>query len=152
MKTAFIFFLLGAAAGAYLLHLYQEPEPSLKTKARDTATHVKDSVADKLQDWHLTSDDIKTDLEKTGQVVRSKTAAAGDRIAAARIVAVVQAKFVLDRDLSALDLKIDCRDGEVRLEGTVATRELIGRATALALETDGVQRVTSLVKVKPRVP
>ena len=163
MKTALIFFLLGAIAGAYALHVYQQPEPSLAGKARaaaedaGTKTHeaaliMKDSLSDKLQDWHLTSDDIKADLEKTGEVVRSKAAAAGDRIGDARIVTVVKAKYVLDRDLSALDLNIDCRDGEVVLNGVVATPGLIGRATALALETDGVRRVTSHVKVKPRTP
>jgi len=162
MKTVFIF-ILGALAGAYLLHVYRQPAPSLTAQARtvaetvgakthDTAVSVKDSVSDKLQDWHLTADDIKADLDKTGQVVRSKTAAAGDRIGDARIVTVVKAKYVLDRDLSAHDLKIDCRDGEVLLTGVVATPALIGRATALALETDGVRRVTSLVKVKPHAP
>ena len=173
MKTAFIFFLLGAMAGAFALYLYQQPEPvaataahpgtTLSTKARataedvgastlDTARRVKDSVSDKLAEWHLTSDDIKADLAKTGQVVRTKAAAAGDRIGDARIVTVVKAKFVLDRDLSALDINIDCKDAEVVLNGVVATPDLIGRATALALDTDGVRLVTSRLKVKPRVP
>jgi uncharacterized membrane protein len=173
MKTAFIFFLLGAIAGAFALYVYQQPAPLSATgattgtalsakartaaedvgaKTRDTAERMKDSVSEKLVDWHLTSDDIKADLAKTGQVVRAKTATAGDRIADARIVTVVKAKFVLDRDLSALDISIDCRDGAVVLNGVVATPELIGRATALALETDGVHLVTSRLKVKPRAP
>lgn len=160
-------------AGAFALYVYQQPRPLTATaadsgaalsakarsaaedvgaKTRDTAERVKDSVAEKLVEWHLTGDDIKADLAKTGQVVRTKTAAMGDRISDARIVAVVKAKFVLDRDLSALDVNIDCTDGEVVLNGVVATPELIGRATALALETDGVHRVTSKLKVKTRVP
>lgn len=173
MKTALIFFLLGAIAGAFALYVYQQPAPaavaaastgsSLSSKARaavddigaktrDTAGRVKDSMADKLQEWHLTPDDIKADLAKTGQVVRSKTAVVGDRIGDARIVAVVKAKFVLDRDLSALDINADCRDGDVSLRGTVATHDLIGKAVVLALDTDGVHNVVSQLTVRPRVP
>jgi uncharacterized membrane protein len=173
VKTALIFFLLGAIAGAFALYVYQQPAPaavaaantgsSLSSKARaavddigaktrDTASRVKDSMADKLQEWHLTPDDIKADLAKTGQVVRSKTAVVGDRISDARIVAVVKAKFVLDRDLSALDINVDCRDGDVSLRGTVATHDLIGKAVVLALDTDGVHNVVSQLTVRPRVP
>ena len=172
MKTLFVF-LLGAIAGAFAYYVYEQPaRPSetaadtgaalsakarsaaddMGTKTRDAAVRVKDSVSEKLVEWHLTSDDIKADLAKTGQVVRSKTAAAGDRISDARIVTVVKAKYVLDRDLSALDIKIDCTDGAVVLNGIVATPELVGRATALALETDGVHLVTSRLKVKTKSP
>ena len=166
MFKALFFFLLGMAAGAYAMFYYQQPSVApgtsltaktratsndLATKTRDSAERMKDSVSDKLVEWHLTSDDIKADLAKTGEVVRTKAAAVGDRIGDARVVAVVKAKYVLDRDLSALDINIDCRDGEVTLHGTVATPELVGRATALALDTDGVHRVTSKLKVKIRV-
>ena len=172
MKILFIF-LLGAIAGGFALYVYQQPEPlsakaadtgaalsakarsaaeDVGAKTRDTAGRVKDSVSEKLVEWHLTSDDIKADLAKTGQVVRSKTAEAGDRIGDARIVTVVKAKYVLDRDLSALDINIGCTDGAVVLNGTVATPDLVGRATALALETDGVHLVTSRLKVKTKAP
>jgi osmotically-inducible protein OsmY len=173
MKTALISFLLGVIAGAFGLYLYQQPAPaavtatsagsSLSSKAhatadnlgartRATADRMTDSIADKLQDWHLTSDDIKADLAKTGEVVRSKTAGVGDRIGDGRIVAVVKAKFILDRDLSALDINVDCRDGEVSLRGTVATPDFIGKAVVLALDTDGVRNVVSKLTVRLRGP
>lgn len=169
MKTAFIFFLLGAIAGAFGLYVYLQPAPLSATaadtgsalsakarnaaedvgaKTRDTAGRVKDSVSEKLVEWHLTGSDIEADLAKTGQVVRSKAAIAGDRIGDARIVTVIKAKYVLDRDLSAPSIGVDCTDGAVVLNGAVATPELVGRATALALETDGVRLVTSRLKVQ----
>jgi osmotically-inducible protein OsmY len=168
MKSALIFLLLGGVLGAVALHLYTQREaeqpaatvqsadksqpndPSLADRARDTAHDVKDAVNDKLTAWHLTSDDIKNDIAKTGQVVRTKAQAVGEKISDARIVAVIKAKYVLDRDLSAIDIGVDSQDGEVALGGTVASPELIGQAIALALDTDGVRGVTSKITVAPK--
>jgi osmotically-inducible protein OsmY len=166
MKTALIFLLLGGILGAFALNLYnqrenqphatdasQTPEksspdnPSLADKARDTATDVKDEINEKLTEWHLTPDDIKNDLAKTGQIVRTKAQAVGEKITDARIVTVIKAKYVMDHDLSAIDISVDSQNGEVALGGTVASPELIGKAVVLALETDGVSGVTSRITV-----
>lgn len=169
MKNAFIFLLIGGILGAILLHLYTQREaqpqaaaapagghpagepapdaPSLSEKARETAGNVKDAVSDKLAEWHLTPDDIKSDLAKTGQVVRTKAQAVGEKISDARIVTVIKAKFVLDSSLSAPDISVESHEGEVTLGGTVASPELIGRALILALDTDGVRSVVSKITV-----
>lgn len=156
MRGALIFFLLGAIAGAFALNYYNQrearrgvepPTASLADKTRDAASDAKDTISTKLQDWHLTSDDIKRDLAKTGEVVRSKAAVAGEKITDARIVTVIKSKYVLDRDLSAIDINVDCKDGDVVLNGTVASAELIGRAAVLALDTNGVRNVTSRLTV-----
>jgi osmotically-inducible protein OsmY len=80
-------------------------------------------------------------------VVRSKAAVAGEKITDARILTVIKAKYVLDRDLSAIDINVDCKDGDVVLNGTVASADLIGRAAVLALDTNGVRNVTSRLTV-----
>jgi osmotically-inducible protein OsmY len=166
MKTALIFLLLGGILGAVALNLYNQREnqsqpanasqpaepsspadPSLADKARDTAGDVKDAINEKLTEWHLTPDDIKDDLAKTGQIVRTKTQAVGEKIADARIVTVIKAKYVLDHDLSAIDISVDSQNGAVELGGTVASPELIGKAVVLALDTDGVRGVTSKIAV-----
>ena len=165
MKTALIFLLLGGILGAVALNLYNQREnqenatvsqtagksqpadPSLADRAKDTATDVKDDINEKLTEWHLTPDDIKNDLAKTGQIVRTKAQAVGGKIADARIVTVVKAKYVMDRDLSAIDISVDSQDGEVALGGTVASPDLIGKAIVLALDTDGVRGVTSKISV-----
>ncbi|HWA09828.1 MAG TPA: BON domain-containing protein [Opitutaceae bacterium] len=162
MKTAFIFFLLGAVAGAWALNYYNQREAGERSagspaasgttftaKARDAANQAGEAITEKLVEWHLTADDIKADLARTGAVVRSKAAVAGEKISDARIVTVIKSKYVLDRELSAIDINVDCRDGEVTLRGTVASNALIGRATALALDTDGVHNVTARLAVAP---
>ena len=167
MKNAVIFLLLGVIIGYCSLRLYEERgpttiggEPSLAIRARssldeaaaktgDAASRARDSVADKLQEWHLTSDDIKNDLTRTGEVVRTKVLTAGESIADARVLAVIKSKYVLDRDLSAWDIGVNVDDGNVTLTGKIASQDLIGRAVALALDTEGVRRVASKLTVAP---
>ncbi len=152
-----IAFVLGAIVGAYSLRVYDRrsevpPEtsnPPVGDTARDAAVGMKDAVAEKLASWHLTGDDIKADLASSGQVVRSKAQVAGDRIVDARIVTVIKAKFVLDRNLSARDISVESRDGVVKLGGTVPSPALLGHAVMLALDTDGVVRVVSEIGLKP---
>lgn len=173
MKGALIIFVLGMVAGAIALNYMKErrateaatvesarpitttqaPTSSFVDRARDAASDARDAVADKLNDWHLSGSDIKRDLAQSGEVVRTKAKSAGSSIAAAtsnaRVVAVIKAKYTLDRDLSARAIEVSSDAGNVTLHGTVASEELIGRAVALALDTDGVVQVKSLLTVQP---
>lgn len=163
-------FILGVAAGAYGLYYYQnhraeapdkkdashtsatdEKNPSFGDRVRDDVKAAKDAVAAKFVEWHLTSDEIKKDLEHSGQVVRTKAVAVGETVASstsnARIVAVIKAKYTLDKELSARAIEVDCDKGDVTLRGNVASPALIAKAIALALDTDGVSKVQSLLAV-----
>jgi osmotically-inducible protein OsmY len=172
MKNAIIFFLLGTITGVCSLMLYERREgasnsgrevgdTSFSARARssisdaadktsEAAGRAKDSAEDKLREWHLTADEIKNDLAKTGEVVRSKARAAGEAISDARVLAVIKSKYVLDRDLSAWDISVEANDGNVTLTGKIASPELLGRAVRLALETDGVRLVTAKLVVTPK--
>ena len=148
MKALFIF-LVGFAAGILALAWYRDDFTPKATVAREKASALKDSIGQKLEDWHLTPEEIKADLRKTGEVVRSNAKAAGGTINDARLVAQINAKFVLDGDLSARAIDVDCTDGKVTLRGTVPSEALIGRAVALALDTSGVTHVNAKLTVKP---
>lgn len=130
-----------------------ERAESAAAKTKEAAIEAKDAVADKLVEWKLTPSDIKDDLAKTGRVVRDKTLAAGEKVGGAldnaRLVTVINGKYVSDSDLSALKINVDATDGVVTLKGTVASAELIGRAIALALHTEGVTQVISLLTIAP---
>jgi hypothetical protein len=138
MKAIF-FFLLGAVAGAYGMYVYAGRE-----------SEAKHGVAARLQEWKLDPDDVRADLGKTGQVVRARARAAGEQINDLRIVATIKAKYILDRDLSATDIHVQSRNGQVSLNGTVSAPEFVGKATALALDTEGVSNVTARVSVQAR--
>jgi len=133
----------------------QKTENAVSTaaeKTKDAAVDVKNAVSDKLTEWKLTPSDIKADLEKTGRVVRDKTVAAGEKVGGvvdnARIVTVINAKYVANSDLSALKINVDADNGVVTLNGTVKSAAFIGTAIELALDTDGVHQVVSLLKVE----
>src|SRR5690348_10199096 len=101
-----VIFLVGAGCGAGGLYYMQrsdrpaEVAGGVSDRVKESASDARDAISGKLADWKLTPDDIKRDLAKGGEIVRDKAAVAGERIADARIVTVVNAKFVLDRDLS----------------------------------------------------
>lgn len=120
-------------------------------KTKEVAVDTKDAIGAKLTEWNLTPSDIKADLEKSGRVVREKSIAAGEKVGGAldnaRLVTVINGKYVADSDLSALKINVDASEGVVTLKGAVATHDLIGRAIALALNTDGVSQVISLLTI-----
>src|SRR5450432_1430919 len=157
MKSFLFIFLLGAAAGAYGLHYYNQHEvtpttrvetvtpaptvttttpstsgstkPSVMDQARDTASSARDAISDKLVQWHLTGPEIRDDLARTGEVVRVKAQAAGERLATAaangKVIAYVKAKYAFDKELSARSIDVDCTDGKVSLRGTLPSAEQI---------------------------
>jgi len=167
MKSILLF-LLGAVVGAFAYSLYiaretkplatavEAPTPtptppsapsaetrSLGERAAETTTELKDTLAAKAKEWRLTPEDIKRELQKGGQIVREKATVAGGKIADVRIITVIKSKYVLDRDLSAMDIKVDCTDGKVTLTGALASATLVSKAILLAMDTDGVVNVTS---------
>lgn len=156
MKTAFLFLLIGAIAGVLGWRYYERTQnPTLAQRAgdlvdktRDVATDTKDAVASKAEDWKLNSESIKEELAKTGQIVRKNAKAAGEVIDDARIIAVIKGKYVMVKELSAFAITVDCKDGRVRLTGSVSSPEHIGKAVKLALETNGVQDVVSQLVVR----
>jgi hyperosmotically inducible protein len=114
----------------------------------DVARHADDNI----KTWRLSGDEIRADLNKSGRVVREKTVAAGNKMATgidnARITTSVKAKYAADRMVSALTIDADTNNGVVTLKGTANSTEAIARAIELALETDGVHQVVSLLTVK----
>jgi hypothetical protein len=122
-------------------------------KTADAAVRTKDAVAKKMEEWKLSPDDIRDDFQKTGRIVRSKSIGLGQRVGEAvddaRVVTAIKAKYLTDRELSALSISVSSEKGLVTLNGSVKSLDLAGRATALALDTDGVTSVVSLLRVGP---
>ncbi len=121
-------------------------------KTKDAAIDAKNAIGDKLTEWKLTPSDLKADLQKGGRIVREKAATGaartGEAFDNAKVVTVINAKLVGDSQLSALKINVDATNGVVTLKGTVKSIDLIGRAMALALDTDGVTQVVSLLTVE----
>jgi osmotically-inducible protein OsmY len=158
MRT-FLALVLGVAFGAAAVWFYStyRDDPRMRSaaqKVEDAAKTTSDAAQDKLRALHLSSEDIKNELMRTGGVVRREASAAGhaiaDATADARITAAIKTKLVASRDLSALNISVNTTAGVVTLSGFVSSPEHIGKAILLAMETDGVREVASTLQVKPK--
>lgn len=167
MRTLIAFILVALLA----FFAYQYLGPKEKREMHRTgddisrgAERAKDSIAsgaEKIKEnWDKTvvdfdRDKIKEEMARTGRVVRQKAREAGaviaDATADARVTAAIKAKYVADRDLSALKISVNTTGGLVTLSGTVSSLDSIGQAIRLALETDGVREVVSTLQVEGQV-
>jgi osmotically-inducible protein OsmY len=133
---------------------YEQSAAQLQNSATEAAHNLSDAMRAKLDTLDLSTDKIKDELAKNGQVVRRKAVDIGDKAADAasdaRAVAEIKAKYAADSTLSAWDISVSCNQGHVTLSGTVSSPEDVGRAMAIALDADGVRDVTSTLVVKPK--
>ena len=156
MKKGLFILVLGAVLGVIGWRYYERavnPTPGQRLdravdQTRDAAAEAKRAVAGEAEGGKITSGKIKEELAATGQKVRSEARTVGDRANDARIIAVIKGKYMVDSNISVLAISVDCRDGEVKLTGSVTSDEHIGRAVNLAEQTRGVRNVISLLVVK----
>lgn len=114
---------------------------------------MRDTVSGKTDEWKLSTTDIKAELESTGRVVREKSASDrqkfGEEADNTRIATVINSKLVIESEAVAPKIDVGVDRGVVTLKGSVRSTEMVGYAIALALDTEGVSRVISLITVDP---
>ncbi len=130
-------------------HATAQAEKALES-ARTATEQARQALAARLEALDLRPEDIREDLEEQGKVLRRKARdmgeAASDAALDTRATAAIKTKLAADPDLSALSISVTTTEGRVTLSGTVASPELIGKAIALALETEGVREVVSTIR------
>jgi osmotically-inducible protein OsmY len=85
--------------------------------------------------------------------VRTKETAAGAPTGSMDddvIKTMVKGKLQADSETSKASIDADAHNGEVTLKGTADSASQVGRAIALALDTQGVTKVSSDVKVSAK--
>lgn len=157
MKEFFIGFILGIALTLATVWYFAigRNQPDIRRAQEVAATTVQQAVGlvdAKLSAWHLTTPEIKAELAATGKVIRRSARefglAAASTATDAAITAKIKAKYLAERQLSAWNISVNTTDGHVTLAGSVPSHDLIAKAMALALETEGVRDVTSNLQVK----
>lgn len=68
-------------------------------------------------------------------------------VADAGITASINAKYVKDQEVSAIDINVDTREGVVTLYGSVSSHAIEEKAIALASEQPGVKKIISKITV-----
>ena len=155
MKRFLFGILVGAVIVLGLIWHYSHSHDHVELIRRDlthAAQNATQYVEEKLGTTNLSRQEILDELQKTGRVVRRKAEDLGHSIAEAtadpRTVAVIKAKLLADQNLASLNISVACNQGNVTLSGTATSPENIKKAVKLALEVDGVNQVTSTLKVK----
>ena len=98
----------------------------------------------------MSASDIQSDLDRGVTIVRTKDSVVGAPTGSTDddvIKTMVKGKLQADSETAKASIDVEASNGEVTLKGSADSADLVGRAMALALDTQGVTKVSSDVKV-----
>jgi osmotically-inducible protein OsmY len=107
-------------------------------------------ISARITEWRLGSTEIQSDLDRGVTIVRTKDNVVGAPTGSTDddvIKTMVKGKMQADSEASKASIDVDAKQGEVMLKGTADSAATVGRAIALALDTQGVTKVSADVKV-----
>lgn len=119
------------------------------------ATTTGADLTTRLSEWRLSDADIQADLDRGNAIVRTKDSIVGAPTGSTDddlLKTMIKGKFMADHDTAKGKVEVAVKDGEATLTGTAASASQIGRAIALALDTPGVTKVSSELKVEAKTP
>ncbi|PTX95486.1 BON domain-containing protein [Opitutus sp. ER46] len=128
----------------------------MRSAANSASGAIGDAVSGiattaRIAEWNLKPSDIAADLAADREIIRTKDAGAGaptGKADADVLENLVKGRLNADSAIAPLKLDVDAnKTGEVKLSGKAKTPEDVGRAIALALDTEGVTKVTSKIKL-----
>jgi hypothetical protein len=125
------------------------PTGNTSSTADQTASATKPDISARLAEWKLAPDDIKSEFDSSGQVVRTREAGPGEPTGPMDTMLITQVNDKLkgDADTSGQNITVSANQGIVTLDGSAASLQQIGKAVALTLDTDGVTKTISKIKL-----
>jgi osmotically-inducible protein OsmY len=120
--------------------------------AGNAISNAANSVAHsaRMTEWRLNAADIQADITANKEIVRTKTSAGAPtgNMDKSTLKAAVEGRIKADPELATFKIDVDPgANGEINLDGEVNSAEQVGKAIALALDTDGVATVKSKIEV-----
>jgi hypothetical protein len=112
-------------------------------------------IEGRVKEWRLSAADLQAEIGAGTAIVRTKEIGAGaptGRTDDEALHTLINNRLLADTDTVRVATNMDVKNGEVTLRGNAASAELIGRAMAIALDTNGVTKVTSEMKIDPSQP
>jgi hyperosmotically inducible protein len=92
--------------------------------------------------------DISKNEKNDTAVMGASGTTAGEKIDDAQIVSKIKTEFAADKDISAMAIDVDSKDGMVTLSGTVPNSDAKVRADQIAKAARDVKSVNNLLEVK----
>jgi osmotically-inducible protein OsmY len=118
-----------------------------------STTPSSTDISTRITEWRLSDSEIQADLDRGVAIVRTKDSVVGaptgntdDSV----VETMVKGKLQADSETGKAMIDVKAKNGEVTLDGSADSAKLVGRAIALALDTQGVSKVTANVKVNPK--
>jgi hyperosmotically inducible protein len=87
-------------------------------------------------------------MADAGKAIENKTTQAGQAIDDASITVAVKAEYAKDKEVDALKINVDTKDGIVTLNGTAPSEAGRLKAESLAMSVKGVSKVNNNLTVK----
>lgn len=140
-------------AGNDLARATERAGDKLERAGERTADAMRNMGADikaKYTEWKLNAQDLQADISAKRDIVRTRTASGAPtgNMDKSTLQAAVEGRIKADPELANLKLDINAdRKNEIQLEGKAQNADQIARAIALALDTDGVYKVTSKIRI-----
>lgn len=112
-------------------------------------------VEGRMTEWKLAPGDIKADLDSGAAIVRSKSLGADEptgKMDDEALATLINNRLLADSETVRVTTHLKVTSGEVTMHGAASSPEQIGRAIAIVLDTQGVTKVTSEMKIDPLQP
>lgn len=106
----------------------------------------------RMTEWRLSNADLEADITANRPVIRTNSGANAPtgKIDEDALEKTIKGKLNADAQLADLKFDVNANDkGEVELEGKARTVDQIAHVMASALDTEGVMKVTSKIKLDP---
>lgn len=122
--------------------------PTVGERTESGASRAERAAAEAKQDVKDATASAEASLDKAAQETRQLGAAAADKIDDATITTKVNASLAADKDLSAIKIDVDTRDGVVTLSGPAPSATARERASEIARSVKGVNSVNNQLTIK----
>lgn len=116
--------------------------------ARDAREATREAARETREEAGEATASAGAAMDRAARDTRAMGAAAADKVDDAGITAKVNAALAADKELSALRVDVDTRDGVVTLSGPAPTASAKERAAEVALKVQGVQSVNNQLTIR----
>jgi len=127
--------------------------PGANYSTTDTAADTSSpDINTRIAEWRLGAAEVQGDVDGGVTIVRRMESVPGTPNGNnddASITTQVKGKLQADAEVSTAMVDVQAYAGEVTLKGTADTAAQVGHAIALALDTQGVTKVSADIKVAP---
>lgn len=119
-----------------------------RDQTREAREETREDARETRKDAREATATADASMDRAAQDTRAMGAAAANKVDDASITAKVNAALAADKELSALRVDVDTRDGVVTLSGPAPTASAKERAAELALKVKGVASVNNQLTIK----